>query len=177
MIQFEKEVLRFLNLPSIPVKKWDGESSFEYGVAIVTMYDDREAYAVATFDSEKDEKPRIKKTFSIEQFFSVKDIFVVPSYMNVDINHSDVDAESKEAMERMAEEAEELENEGVEEEHVELPENEWCFDEIHNLEEAVAWLKSYNQTNRIRGKVPSKEEPVKLRLLTIWREKQDKGNE
>lgn len=170
MIQFEKEVLGFLNIPSIPLKEWDGKSSFSNGVAIVTLYTDVEAYAVTTFDAETDSEPRVKKTFSIEPFKEIKSIFVVPSYMDTNVEDADVDNDTKEAMQRLAEEAEELENEGVEDEKPEMPDSEWCFDEIHNLDEAIAWIKSYNGRNRINGRIPKNEETVKLRLLTIWKE-------
>lgn len=170
MIQYEKEVLDFLKIPSIPLKQWDGKSSFKDGVAVLSLMDEREAYAVATFDAESETKPRIKKVFSQVPFNSVGDIFVVPSYMDVDnIDDMDLDNESKEAARRLAEEAEELENDGVEE-HTEMPDSEWCFDEIHNLDEAIAWIKSYNGRNRIKGRIPKDEETVKLRLLTIWKE-------
>ena len=170
MIQYEKEVLDFLKIPSIPLKQWDGKSSFKDGVAVLSLMDEREAYAVATFDAESETKPRIKKVFSQVPFNSVGDIFVVPSYMDVDnIDDMDLDNESKEAARRLAEEAEELENDGVEE-HTEMPDSEWCFDEIHNLDEAIAWIKSYNSRNRIKGRIPKDEETVKLRLLTIWKE-------
>lgn len=170
-IEFEKEVLDFLNIPSIPLKEWNGKDSFKDGVAVVSLMEEREAYAVATFNAETDEKPRIRKVFSQEPFFSVKEIFVVPSYMDVDhIDDMDLDKESKEAAHRLAEEAEELENNGVKK--TELPDNEWCFEKIHNLEEAQAWLKSYNSKNKIKGRVPKDEEAVKLRLLTIWNDLQ-----
>lgn len=173
MIQYEKEVLDFLKIPSIPLKQWDGKSSFKDGVAVLSLMDEREAYAVATFDAESETKPRIKKVFSQVPFNSVGDIFVVPSYMDVDnIDDMDLDNESKEAARRLAEEAEELENDGVEE-HTEMPDSEWCFDEIHNLDEAIAWIKSYNSRNKIRGKLPKDEDTIKLRLLTIWKESQN----
>lgn len=171
-VEFEKEVLQFLNLPSIPVKEFDGKTTFKDGVAIVELTGDRFGYAVATF-SEEDKSPRIKKTFSVEPFGKITKIFVVPPYMNVDIEHADVDNDSKKAMEQLAEEAAELENEGVEDNKTEVPENEWCFDEIHNIDEAKAWLKSYNSRNRIRGKLPKDEDTIKLRLLTIWKESQN----
>lgn len=177
MIQFEKEVLNYLRLPSIPLKEWDGKTSFKDGVAVVSLYGKREAYAVATFNADTDKKPNIKKTFSIEPFREVKAIFVVPSYMNVDVEHADADKETKDAMERLKEEAEELENEGSEGEKPDVPENEWCFDEIHNLEEAQAWLKTYNKTNGVKCGVPKKEETVKLRLLAIWKEIQDRNKQ
>lgn len=172
-IEFENEVLRYLNLPSIPLKEFDGKSPFKDGIAVVELTGDRLGYAVATFD-EGDKSPRIKKTFSVEPFGAIRSIFVVPTYMNTDVEHADVDSDSKKAMEQLANEAEELENDGVEHSNVEMPQNEWCFNEIHNIEEATAWLKSYNSRNKIRGKLPKDEETIKLRLFTIWKESQNK---
>ena len=46
---------------------------------------------------------------------------------------------------------------------------EWIFDEIHNMSEAQAWLKQYNQRNGIKkGKVPTNEETIKMRLYNIY---------
>lgn len=178
-IAFEKEVLQYLNIPSIPLKEFDGKSSFDNGVAVVDLGDEMSAYAVATFDTEKDEKPRIKKTFSLEPFYGIKKIFVVPSYMETSkesIEKSDLDNESKEAAIKLAEEAHELEDAGTESEDMkemkELP--EWVFPEITNIEEAVAWLKNYQSRNKIKGRVPKDEEVVKLRLLNIWNEMKQK---
>lgn len=178
-IGFEKEVLQYLNLPSVPKKNWDGKSSFKDGVAVTVMRDNRQSYAVATFDAEEDKSPRIKKVFSQEPFTGIGDIFVVPSYMDTveDVPDMDLDKESKEAAIRLAEEAKELEDDGVESEGMKemkaLP--EWVFDEVHNLEEGIAYIKAFNQKNKIKGKVPTKEEAVKLRLLTIYNEINNKN--
>lgn len=178
-ISFEKEVLQYLNLPSVPKKKWNGKDSFKEGVAVISMRDESKSYAVAAFDAEKDESPRIRKVFSQEPFVGVGDIFVVPSYMDTveDVQDMDLDKESKEAALRLAEEAKELEDEGVESEGMKemkaLP--EWVFDEVHNLDEGIAYIKAFNQKNKIKGKVPSKEEAVKLRLLTIYNEISNKN--
>lgn len=174
-ILFEEEVLNKLKLPSIPLKKWNGKDSFKEGVAVTELQSGSSAYAVATFDSETDEKPRIKKVFTLEPFFSIKDIFVVPAYMDSvdDVDDMDLDKESKEAALRLAEEAQELEEDGVESDKMkemkELP--EWVFDNVHNAEEAAAFIKSYNKQNNIRGgRLPQNEEGLKLRLLTIYEE-------
>lgn len=171
MIQFEKEIINYLNLPNIPKRVWDGLSSFQDGVAIVDLSLGRQAYAVCTFDKETDREPRIKKVFGIEPFTGIEKVFVVPSYMDNDTTDVDLDAESKKRAEQLAAEAEELENQGTVEEAVEnankLP--EWIFDEIHNREEAIAWLKQYNIQNKIKkGKVPTNEETIKLRLYNIY---------
>ena len=171
MIQFEKEIINYLNLPNIPKRVWDGLSSFQDGVAIVSLSLGRMAYAVCTFDKETDKEPQIKKVFGIEPFTSIEKVFVVPPYMDNDTSDADLDAESKKRAEQLAAEAKELENEGTVDEAIEeankLP--EWIFDEIHNRDEAVAWLKQYNHRNGIRrGKIPSNEETIKMRLYNIY---------
>ena len=178
-ILFENEVLEKLKLPSIPVKKWNGKDSFKDGVAVTVLQSGSSAYAVAAFNAEEDEKPRIKKVFTLEPFFSVKDIFVVPPYMDSvdDVNDMDLDKESKEAALRLAEEAQELEEDGVESDEMkemkELP--EWVFDNVHNAEEAAAFIKNYNKQNKIHGsRIPQDEEGLKLRLLTIYDEMKKK---
>ena len=171
MIEFEKEVIAYLNLPSIPKRDWDGLSSFQSGVAVVNMSLGRQAYAVCTFNKDEDKEPRIKKVFGIEPFTGIEKVFVVPSYMDNDTTEVDLDAESKKRAEQLAAEAHELENEGTVDEAVQeadkLP--EWIFDEIHNMSEAQAWLKQYNIRNGIRkGKIPTNEETIKMRLYNIY---------
>ena len=171
MVEYEKEVVAYLNLPSLPKKEWNQQDSFKDGVAIVSLSLGRLAYAVCTFDKETDKEPRIKKVFGIEPFTSIEKVFVVPSYMDNDTRDADLDAESKKRAEQLAEEAKELESQGTVEEAIEdankLP--EWIFDEIHNKDEAMAWLKQYNIRNKIKkGKVPTNEETIKLRLYNIY---------
>ncbi len=166
-VLFEKEICDYLSLPSIPRKKWDGKSSFEKGVATVNVGFDRMAYAVCKFDNTKDAKPRVVKVFSSERFGGIVDIFVVPSYMNTELENVDLDEKSTEKAEELLQEARELENATTKENEIKEPENEWVFDEIHNKEEAMAWIKSYNQRNKIRGHIPENEETIKMRLLAI----------
>ena len=176
MIYFEKEVIGYLNLPNIPKKQWDGKSSFVDGVAVVRLAQDKKAYAVCTYDNERDNAPRIKKYFGQESFEGIEDIFVVPSYMDVELKDADLDAESIKKARLLSNEALELESEGVGSEtpaSESLP--EWIFPEINNKEEAQAWLRRYNQSNKIKkGKVPSNEETLKLRLYSIYMEMQKK---
>ena len=171
MIEFEKEVIEYLHLPSLPKKEWNQQDSFQDGVAIVSLSLGRMAYAVCTFDKETDKEPRIKKVFGIEPFTSIEKVFVVPAYMDNDTNDVDLDSESKKRAEQLAAEAMELENQGTVDEAIEeankLP--EWIFDEIHNRDEAIAWLKQYNHRNGIKkGKVPTNEETIKMRLYNIY---------
>ena len=171
MVEFEKEVIMYLNLPSIPKKEWNQTDSFENGVAIINLSLGRQAYAVCSFDKETDKEPRITKVFGVEPFSGIDKVFVVPAYMDNNTVDADLDAESKKRAEQLAVEAQELENEGVVDEAIqkadELP--EWIFDEIHNLQEAQAWLKQYNIRNGVRkGKIPSNEETIKMRLYNIY---------
>ena len=171
MVEFEKEVVAYLNLPSLPKKEWNQQDSFKDGVAVVSLSLGRLAYAVCTFDKETDKEPRIKKVFGIEPFTSIEKVFVVPSYMDNDTTNVDLDSESKKRAEQLVAEANELENKGVVDEAVEnankLP--EWIFDEIHNRDEAIAWLKQYNQRNGIKkGKVPTNDDTIKMRLYNIY---------
>lgn len=171
MIEFEKEVVSYLNIPNIPKKEWNGKDSFQDGVAVLNLLSGQQAYAVCTFDKETDETPRIKKVFGIEPFSDIENIFIVPSYMDNDTSDVDLDAESKKRAEQLAAEANELENEGVVDEAIEkaneLP--EWIFPEIQNIEQAQAWLKQYNISNGVRkGKIPTNEETIKMRLYNIY---------
>lgn len=172
MVEYEKEVVAYLNLPSLPKKEWNQQDSFKDGVAVVSLSLGRLAYAVCTFDKETDKEPRIKKVFGIEPFTSIEKVFVVPSYMDNDTSDADLDAESKKRAEQLAAEAKELENQGTVDEAIEdankLP--EWIFPEIHNIEEAQAYLREYNRINGIRkGKIPTNEETIKMRLYNIYK--------
>ena len=173
---FEKEVIQHLNLPSIPKKEWDGKSSFQKGVALLGMSDEREAYAVASFDADVDKKPNIVKVFGIEPFVNIKKVFVVPAYMTTEeeIKDMDLDEQSKKKVQQVLDEAKEIENEGTEDENpmVNLP--EWIFPEIENKEQAVAWLKNFQSRNKQKGRIPTTEENIKLRLFSIYSELQKK---
>lgn len=178
-ILFKQEILSHLELPSIPSDKykWDGKTSFKFGIAITTLAMERKAYAVCTFDSEKDDAPRVTKTFAQEPFYEIGDIYVVPSFMDMDVDNMDLDEESKRAAERLAQEAKELSETKEDEELMQeihgLP--EWVFPNIHNVEEARAFIQSWNASNKIKGKIPKNEETLKLRLLTIYQEQNKKN--
>lgn len=181
MIEFEKEVINYLNLPSIPKKEWDGRTAFGKGVAVVETETGGEAYAVCKFDPESGrKKPSITRTFSLEKFTAVKRIYVVPNYMAQveDVAKMDLDEESKKKAMAILEQADEIEK-GLTEDRESTNEinnlPEWVFPEISNKEEAMAWLRSYNSSNRIKGKIPSNEETLKLRLLAIYSEQKRKN--
>ena len=175
-VKFEKEICSFLNLPSIPLKEWDGETAFDKGVAIVKQAYDGQAYAVARFDPIKDAKPTIIKVFDSEPFFDIEKVLVVPDYMETSVETADLDEESKKKAEELAKQAEEIENDGTQQ--IELPENPYLFDNITNDEEAIAFIEAYNKKNGIiKGQVPKKHETILNRLLVIYSEqKQAAGN-
>lgn len=168
MIRFEKEICDYLQIPSIPIKKWNGKDSFRNGVGIVKLALGDFAYAVCRYDNEADEKPKVVKYFATEPFYEITDIFIVPNYMEVDVENADLDEESKKAAQRLADEAIELtamEEENEMDALKTLP--EWIFPEIHNLEEAQAWLKNYNTMNKLKGRIPTSKETIILRLYNI----------
>lgn len=169
MISFEKEVCSYLNIPSLPKKEWDGKSSFKNAVATIKLGGIRLAYAVASYDEAKDDAPRVVKSFMTEPFYGIDKIFVVPSYMDTDVDNMDLDEQSKKAAEDLKKEADELENQGADE-NMEVPENEYCFDHIHNDEEAIAFIEAYNRENNIKGAIPKKHESIIARLTVIYAE-------
>lgn len=179
MVKFEREICDYLRIPSIPKKEHDGKSSFKKGVAVVRLAVSGTGYAVCTFDAENDNEPRIIKSFASEPFYGIEKIFVVPNYMNTsekDIKEMDLDEESKKKVESLVQEAQELTKQSEEKKEIEemqqLP--EWIFPEINNAEEARAWLQSYNGKNRIKGKIPTNEETIKMRLLNIYSQMKNK---
>lgn len=173
-IRFEKEVCDYLKLPKLPVKEWDGKTAFDKGVAIVKLAFDEKAYAVAKFNPDVDSKPNVVKVFASETFFDIEKVFIVPDYMETNVENADLDDESKKKAEELARQAEEIENDGVSTK-VEMPENEYSFDNIHNDEEAIAFITAYNRDNNIRGAVPSKHETIVMRLGVIYNELQKKN--
>ena len=168
MVNFEQEILAYLSLPSIPKKEWDKKSAFDKGVAVVELQTGSDGYAVATFNPEKsDTKPRVTKVFGNEPFGDIKRVYIVPGYMETDMRNADLDDASKKKAKEIINEGNEIANDENETTTLPNPENEWVFDEIHDIEEAQAWLEAYYARNKISGRVPSKEETIKLRLLAI----------
>jgi hypothetical protein len=170
MAKFKKDVCDFLRLPDIPKKKWDGKSAFDCGVAVAVSRTEDECYAVAKFNPETDKEPQITKVFGYDVLVSVKEVFVVPSYMNTDnAEKADVDDASKQRIKEIEEEAAAIENDGVAEE-TSAPANEYYFDNIHDDEEAKAFISAYNKKEKIRGKVPTSHEGLLMRLSVIYSE-------
>lgn len=175
MIRNEEKVCKYLNIPSIPKKEWDGVRSFKFGVAVVKHNEDDKSYAVATFDSETDVKPRIVKVFDIIPFREYETIYVVPSYMDIEnVDKWDLDDKSKKAAELIVEEVRELEGERIDESKV--PENEYCYDFITNDEEALAFIRDYNIRNGIKkGRTPNTHDGIITRLTSIWLSENNKN--
>jgi len=173
MIYNEREICQYLGIPSIPKKKWDGKQSFSQGCAIIKHDNDEQSYAVATFDNEIDDAPRIVKVFSLEQFSGISDIYIVPTYMDTNVDGMDLDEESKENAKFIIEEAREIElgedkNDFAD---TDVPDNEYYFDNIHNDEQAKAFIRAYNKKNRIkRGAMPKTHEGLIVKLSVIYNE-------
>lgn len=177
MIQFEKEVLGYLNIPSVPKKEFDGKSAFPKGVAVVETSGGQEAFAIASFNPDNgDKEPKIVKVFGIEPFRKINKVFIVPSYMNTEeeIKDMDLDEQSKKKVQQVLDEAKEMENEGTKDENPMENLPEWIFPEIENREQALAWLRRYNSVNKVKGKLPQSDETIKLRLYSIYTELQKK---
>ena len=169
MVQYKNEICQHLGIPSIPKRKWDGKSSFQRGCAIIGHEDGTQSYAIATFDNEQHDTPHIVKVFSLDRYVSVGDIYVVPSYMDTNVDDMDLDDESKEKAKILVDEAKELEVNGSEQDFEE-PKNEYYFDNIHNDEEAKAFIRAYNKKNKKKTGVPRTHEALVVRLSVIYNE-------
>ena len=165
----EKKVCEYLKIPKRPKKEWDGESDFIEGIAVVNRITGEKGYVVCSFDNKKQEKPKVIKDFNDIPFNKILKIYPVPSYLDQETNNVDLDESSKEAAKALVEEQEELVGEKEKGKVDELP--EWGYEEIHNKEEAVAFLKSKN----LKGKLPEKEEAIKAKLLLL-RTEENKQN-
>lgn len=172
MIFCENEVCKFLGIPSIPKKKWDGNSGFKSGVGIVDLMSGNKAYVAVTFNPEKDKSCRVMKVFINEQFSNIdeKSIFVVPDYMDTNVESMDFDETSKEAAQALVNEALDLESVDDASAKVELPENEYYFPNVTSDEEGIAYIKSYNAANKIKGRIPDTHEGIVMRLSVIYSE-------
>ena len=178
MISFEREVIAHYKLPSIPKKEWDGKSSFQDGVAVINLIDDTQAYAACRFNKDEDSAPRIIKTFGFTPFKEIAKVFVVPSYMDNNVEDADLDKESKKRAEELAKEARELEGSEKEESAEDVMEKlpEWVFDHIHSKEQAIAYIRNYRKTNGIKkGNIPTTDENIKLCLYSIYSELQKRN--
>lgn len=177
MIHCENEILDYLNIPSVPKREWDGKRGFEDGVAVTRLVSGDLAYAVATYDVELDDAPRIKKTFTLEQYVGIEKIFIVPSYMDLDVDGMDLDETSMTAAKFLVDEVVELESQDSadkQEDGLQENKNEYFFAEIHNDEEAEAYVRAYNRKHRIKGRIPRSHDGLKMKLYVIWKEEEKK---
>lgn len=176
MVDKENEVCQYLGIPSIPKKKWDGKTGFKRGVGVVNLFTGGKAYVVVTFNPEKDTDCRILKVFTQEQFnFGIEDVFVVPDYMDTDVESMDFDENSKEAAKALVNEALDLENSDTAASKVALPENEYYFPNVTCDDEGIAYIKSYNIANKIKGRIPTTHESIVMRLSVIYSELNNKS--
>ena len=176
MIHYENEVCDFLRIPNIPKKEWNGKDSFVHGVAVLTLMSGQKAYGVVSFDNQRDEKPRVVKVFAPEPFTDIDEIMVVPSYMDTpDPDTMDLDDESKKRVMELEKEAREAEADDQNHDDLQVPDNEYFFDHIHNDDEGRAYIDAYNRSNKIRGGVPKKHESIVMRLGVIWAEQNKKA--
>jgi hypothetical protein len=143
---------------------------------LLSLRGEREAYAVASFDANVDKTPNIVKVFGIEPFVNIKKVFVVPAYMTTEeeIKDMDLDEQSKKKVQEVLDEAKEIENEGTKEENPMDGLPEWIFPEINSKQEAEAWLRNFQSRNKQKGRIPTTEENIKLRLFSIYSEMQKK---
>lgn len=170
MIEREKDIVVYLNLPSIPKKEWDGKASFRRGIAVTTLISGAEAYAVATFDAERDKEPRVIKVFTLEPYTDVRIVAIVPDYMNTDgVGSWDLTPESKKAAEEIINEARELEVDGVQEERTDMPEHEYLYPHVTNDAEAKAFIKAWNaQHGAKKARIPKTHEDIITKLTAMW---------
>lgn len=167
MISKEKEICEFLSIPSIPKIKWDGKCDFATGVAVLEMKDGSQSYAVSSFDSQRDILPKITKVFSSEQFVSVCDIFIVPDYMETNVEEMDLDDDSKGMAKLLVDEAKEMVDEKMDDAFAE-PKNEYYFDNIHNDEQAIAFIKAHMKGKGKKGRVPKTHEAILMKLSVMY---------
>ena len=161
--KFKKNVLKELNSP-MPKKKWDGKTQFDKGIAVVERVTGEKTYALCSCHDGK--SISIIKDFICIPFKNILEVYPSLPYMEDDINNMDIkDEDSKEAMEGLLKEKEEIINDNKE---LEDMGGEWGFDFIHDKEEALAFLKE-KITN---GRLPQKEEVIKAKLKAMYHEQQ-----
>lgn len=174
-ILFEQEVCEYLDIPSIPKTKWDGKTTFKSGVAVLSLaFGNQRAYATCAFNAERDKKPRVTHVFSAHTFKRIDEIYVVPAYMDVDIESFDISEESKKAATQVLEEAKELEQTHIEDVSVGAS-GKYYFQEITSLEEAQAFIHAYDKEHGNKeAKMLTSEDEILTRLAVIWRSEENK---
>lgn len=166
-ILFFNEICEFLQIPSIPKKKWDGKQHFDKGVGVIKHYDGTESYAFVKYpDGNSD--VNVAKVFSEVQFYELKEIYIVPDYMNdiSEVDKMDLDDTSKEHAKELLQQAsfvDDLDSDFI-------ADNEYYFDFIKNDEQAIAFIKAQNKKKRIRSRLPKTHEDIVMRLAVLFNE-------
>lgn len=164
---YEKEMLSFLNIPKVPKKEWDGKTPFKSGVGVANTKVGEAFVVVGYSENENGDNIKILKVFGLEPIIEITKVYPVPDYMDLkSIESWDVDEKSKNAALEIASEVAEMESE---EEKPQEQFSEWFFDEIHNIEEARAWVAAYRKRNRVKGNMPKSEEALKNYLYVLFK--------
>ena len=164
---YKNETLAYLDIPKIPQKEWDRQTPFKNGVGIAKT-NVGEVYVVVGYSEDDENNLKIRKVFGLEPIIEITKVYPIPDYMDMNgIENWDVDDESKQNAMAVAKEVIEMENEQEEEQKEEY--KEWFFDEIHNLEEARAWVAAYRKRNRIKGTPPKTEDAIKNYLYVLYK--------
>jgi hypothetical protein len=164
--RFFNNVCKHLNIPRLPKKEWDGTTPFDNGVALIKRIYGNEDYAICGYDPDKNSAPVVKKDFGIEPFIEILSIWPIPDYMDTNIDDMDLDEESKENMKALLEEKEEESVQAivaVEDPLEKLP--EWIYENIHNVQEAQAIIRTYGNA---KGKISSNEDVLKSKLYDLY---------
>lgn len=162
VVKYEKNVCSALNIPSIPLKEWDGKTSFDSGVALVERITGDEEYAICSFSSEIEESVHIVKDFGHIPFSKVIKVFPVPAYMDDNIENMDLDDDSKLAIESLISQKKEIVNEGVDVPKEEV--YEWGYPFIKDRQAAIAFLKD----KKLKGRIPTSDDVLKSKLKVMY---------
>lgn len=166
-MMYENEMLAYLNIPKVPKKEWDGKTPFKNGVGVAST-NVGDVFVVVGYSEDDENNLKIRKVFGLEPITGIAKVFPIPDYMDMDVDAWDVDEESKEQAKQIAKEVTEMETESVDEEPKEKL-SEWYFDEIHNIDEARAWVAAYRKRNRIKGSTPKTEDALKNYLYVLYK--------
>lgn len=165
--KFKKEVLKELNSP-MPKKKWDGKTPFDKGIAVIERVTGEKTHALCA--CKDGEHVNIIKDFTYIPFKKILEVYPSLPYMEDDMNNMDIeDEDSKEAMEGLLKEKEDIVNDNKEPEDMG---GEWGFDFIHDKEEALAFLKEKTP----KGRLPQQEEVIKAKLKAMYHDQQVEKN-
>ena len=93
--------------------------------------------------------------------------------MDSDVDNFDLSDDDKAKAKAVLEEAHELETKKVVKKEI-TKGNEYYFDEIHNDDEAKAFIKDFNSKHNIKGRIPSTHETIVMRLNAIYHDNKKK---